>query len=239
VRLHEDFTTRGKLEDLGRWHITRFVESVARALPAGTRLLDAGAGECAYKKYFARCRYIAIDLAVGDAGWNYANVDAFGRLDRLPLADATMDTILCTQVLEHVEWPRECVREFHRVLKPGGALYLTAPMAQAEHQVPYDYFRYTSFGLRSILVDAGFERPEIASLGGLPARFAYELPRIMGLFPPSGLRGGRVRIAGLLALPARAATFAAVRLLQPILVWADRFDRARDDPFGWSVVARK
>jgi len=239
VKLSEDFTTRSKLQDLGRWHITRFVESVAQRVSAGTLLLDAGAGECAYKRFFPHCRYVAMDLAIGETEWNYENVNAFGRLDRLPLADGCLDAILCTQVLEHLEWPRESVREFHRVLKPGGVLYLTAPMAHSEHQAPHDYFRYTSFGLRSICSDAGFESLQIAPFGGLPARFAYELPRIMALFPGSGVKSGRVRIGGLLLLPARVAVFLAVRLLQRLFLWADRFDRARNDPFGWSLIARK
>ncbi len=239
MKLNEDFTARSKLQDTGRWHITRFVRSVAGRLPPGASLLDAGAGECAYKGFFAHCRYVAMDLAVGESSWNYANLDCLARLDGLPLADGSVDAVLCTQVLEHLEWPREAVREFHRVLKPGGVLYLTAPMAQAEHQVPFDYFRYTSFGLRTILREAKFDAPRIEPLGGMPARMAYELPRIMALFPGSGLRSGRVRIGGILLLPVRAATFMAVRLLQRLLLWADRFDRARDDPLGWSVTASK
>ena len=239
MKLNEDFTERSKLQDLGRWYITEFVHSVAGRLPAGTLLLDAGAGECAYKKFFTHCRYLAMDVAIGESAWNYANLDSLSRLDRLPLTDGSVDAILCTQVLEHLEWPRESVREFHRVLKPGGVLYLTAPMAHNEHQAPYDYFRYTSFGLRSICGDAGFDRLEIVPLGGLPARIAYELPRIMTLFPGSGVKSGRVRIGGLLLLPARVAVFLAVRLLQRLFLWADRFDRARNDPFGWSLVATK
>ena len=239
MKLNEDFTTRSKLQDVGRWHITKFVGEVAERLPPGIRLLDAGAGECAYKRFFPHCRYVAMDLAIGEMAWNYANLDSFARLDRLPLADGSVDAILCTQVLEHVERPRETVAELHRVLKRGGTLFLTAPMAQAEHQAPYDFFRYTSFGLRAVCRGAGFERVEIAPFGGLPTRLAYELPRIMSLFPGSGIFSGRVRIGGLLLLPARAATFLALRLLQRFLLWADRFDRARNDPFGWSLIAQK
>ena len=239
MKLNEDFTQRSRLADVGRWYITRFVRSAADRLPTGTLLLDAGAGECAYKRFFTHCRYLAMDLGVGETAWNYANLDSFARLDGLPLADDCLDAVLCTQVIEHLEWPRESLAEFRRVLKLGGTLYLTAPMAQAEHQVPYDFFRYTSFGLRAICEDAGFRSIEIAPLGGLPARMAYELPRILRLFPGSGFRSGRVRLGGVLALPVKAVTFLAVRFLQRILLWADRFDRARDDPFAWSLIARK
>lgn len=239
MKLNEDFTARSRLQDVGRWYITRFVGEVAERLPPGILLLDAGAGECAYKRFFPHCRYVAMDLAIGEMAWNYANLDSFSRLDRLPLADGSVDAVLCTQVLEHLDRPRESVGEFFRVLKPGGVLYLTVPMAQAEHQAPYDYFRYTSFGLRAICRDAGFEVVELEPLGGLPTRLAYELPRLMALFPGSGLLTGRARVGGVLLLPVRAATFLVVRLLQRLLLWADRFDSARNDPLGWSLVARK
>jgi SAM-dependent methyltransferase len=237
VKVNEDFTRRSRLEDLGRWYVTQFVEKVAASLQPGTLLLDAGAGECAYKRFFSDCRYFAIDLAVGDAGWNWANVDAFARLDVLPLPDESVDAILCTQVLEHLENPHASVQEFFRVLRKRGILYMTVPMAHREHQVPFDFFRYTSFGLRSLLRGAGFRDFEIAPFGGVATRMAYELPRLMDLFPGSGLKSGRVRIRGLALLPLRAASFMAIRLLQRFLLWADRFDRARDDPFGWSVIA--
>ncbi len=239
MKINEDFTRRSRLLDLGRWHITEFVRSVAARLPPGTRLLDAGAGECAYKRFFGQCRYFAMDFGMGETGWNYSNLDAFARMDALPVRDASVDAILCTQVLEHLERPWQALPEMHRVLKPGGVLYLTAPMAHPEHQAPYDFFRYTSHGLRSLCQDAGFRDLEIQAFGGLPTRLAYEIPRLLALFPGSGLKGGRVRPAGLVMLPVRSAAFVAVRGLQRLLLWADRFDRERIDPFGWSVVARK
>lgn len=233
------FITPNKYQDLGRWHITRFVRGVAEQLPAGTLLLDAGAGECAYRPLFAHCRYLGVDLAVGDRDWNYRGLDLAARLERLPLRDASIDAVLCTQALEHLEWPRETMAEFHRVLRPDGRLFLTAPMAHCEHQIPYDYFRYTSFGLRSLCVRAGFRAVEVIPFGGLPMRLAYELPRLMDLFPASGLARGRLSGRGLLLLPLRVATLPLVRLLQRLLVLADRFDGIRNDPFGWSVRAQR
>jgi SAM-dependent methyltransferase len=239
LRVDKNFAARSKLADLGRWHITRFVEGVARGLKPGTRILDAGAGECSYKPLFAHCRYVAMDLAVGNSAWNYSNLDSVVHLDRLPLRDSSLDTILCTQVLEHLEWPRESVSEFHRVLRPGGTLFLTAPMAHLEHQVPHDYFRYTSYGLRSILGKTGFTVLRLEPFGGLLTRLAYELPRIMSVFPGSGLRSGAPSIPGLLLLPVRALTFSLIRSLQCVFLWAERFDRVKSDPFGWSVAAQK
>lgn len=238
-RLTTDFRAVRKLDDLGRWHVNAFVERVASRLPAGTRVLDAGAGEAAYRDLFRHCRYVATDLGVGDARWNYGNLDALGELRRLPFRDGAFDAVLCTQVLEHVEWPREVVGELRRILKEGGTLYITVPMAQAEHQAPYDFFRYTSYGLRSILSSAGFPDPRIEPLGGLPTRLAYELPRLLALFPPGGLRSGTPNLRGVALVPLRLLVAAVIRALQWTLLFGERWDREKTDPFGWGVAATK
>ncbi len=238
-RLTTDFRAVRKLDDLDRWHVNAFVERAASGLPGGTRVLDAGAGEAAYRELFAHCRYVATDLGVGDATWNYGNLDSLSELTRLPFRSGAFDVVLCTQVLEHVEWPRECVRELHRVLRTGGTLFLTAPMAQAEHQAPHDFFRYTSYGLRAILDGAGFLGGEILPFGGLPTRLAYQLPSLLALFPPSGLRTGGPRLAGILLLPLRLLFLGALRLSQRALLLAERFDRDKTDPLGWGVIVRK
>lgn len=239
MTLASDFRSFQKLDDIGRWHINRFVERVAPAILPGSRVLDAGAGEAAYESLFAHCRYVASDLAVGDATWNYKNLGAINRLETLPFRDGAFDAVVCTQVLEHVEWPRECVAEFHRVLRPGGTLYATVPMAHAEHQVPFDFFRYTSYGLRSILGVAGFLEIRIEPFGGLPTRLAFELPRLLVLFPPGGLRSGRPNLRGIALIPLRLVTALVIRLLQRTLLVCERWDRAKTDPFGWAAVATK
>lgn len=237
--INEDFSTRRKLYDLGRWYVTRFVENVAKSLPAGSSILDAGAGESVYKKLFCHCNYKAIDLAVGESRWNYANLDYVGPLHEMPIEDGMFDAVLCTQVLEHLEWPRESVKEMHRVLKPGGKLYMTVPMAHPEHQTPYDFFRYTSYGLESICKHAGFQEVKITPLGGLWVRWAYELPRGLPIFPPTGLRSRKPKILGIALLPGRVVALGIVRLLQVIFLWLDRFDKEKNDPFGWACEARK
>ena len=239
MEINEDFLGRGKFQDIGRWYVTRFVEQVAHGLPAGTLVLDAGAGECVYKRLFSHCLYKAIDLAVGESRWNYANLDYIGPLHDMPVESGRFDAVLCTQVLEHLEWPRQSVKEMHRVLKPGGKLYLTVPMAQNEHQAPHDYFRYTSYGLSSICRNAGFSRVEIEPFGGLWVRWAYELPRGLSIFPADGLRSGTPNPTGIALLPFKVLMWLGVRLLQRLFVWLDRFDRKKNDPWGWACVATK
>jgi len=237
--INEDFTTRGKLQDIGRWYVTSFVEHVARNLPTGSSILDAGAGESVYRRFFSHCDYRAIDLAVGESRWDYSNLDYVGPLHAMPIDDETFDAVLCTQVLEHVEWPRESVKEMHRVLKRGGRLFLTVPMAQGEHQVPYDFFRYTSFGIRSVCRSAGFREVTVTPFGGLWARWAYELPRGLSLFPATGLRARKPNLVGIALLPGRAVALGAVRALQAVFLALDRFDQKKDDPWGWACVATR
>jgi len=237
--IKEDFLARNKIDDVGRWYVNHFVKEVAQSLPEGISLLDAGAGECVYKKLFFHCRYKSIDLAVGESRWNYGNLDYVGPLHDMPIDDGIFDVVLCTQVLEHLEWPRESVKEMHRVLKPGGKLYITAPMAHPEHQAPYDFFRYTSFGLASICKHAGFREIKITPFGGLWVRWAYELPRALAFFPSAGIRSKNPSLIGITILPCKLAVFTLIRLLQIVFLWLDRIDKQKDDPFGWSCVATK
>ena len=62
------------------------VAAFAATLPAGARVLDAGAGEARHARYFTRQRYCGVDLAVGDRAWNYSRLDAVADLTRLPFA---------------------------------------------------------------------------------------------------------------------------------------------------------
>lgn len=234
-----DFINVAKLVDIGRYCVTQFVKSVAAELPPGTLLLDAGAGECAYKKLFNHCDYKSIDLAVGDSQWNYERVDYIAPLDNMPIEDATFDVVLCTQVLEHLTKPLESVKEMFRVLKPGGYLFLTVPMSQEEHQIPFDFFRYTSYGLKYICSEAGFVDIEVVSFGGMFLRWAYELPRILPDFPKIGIKQGKLNISGVFAFPIKIFLLFFVRLLQAIFVAFDRFDKKKNDPWGWQLVARK
>lgn len=235
----QDFTNIPRLVDIGRYCVTQFVKSVAERLAAGTLLLDAGAGECAYKQLFDHCVYKSIDLAVGDSQWNYKKLDYIAPLDSMPIEDATFDAVLCTQVLEHLKKPLESVKEMYRVLKPGGYLFLTVPMSQEEHQVPYDFFRYTSYGLKYICSEAGFREIEVVSFGGTFLRWAYELPRILPDLPRIGIKQGKLNISGVLAFPVRTFLLFLVRSMQATLAAIDCLDKKKNDPWGWQLIARK
>ncbi len=125
-----------------------WLKKVLSQLPAGASLLDAGAGECAYRKYCGHLRYVSQDLAkydgTGEVGlqmgsWDTSRIDIVSDITDIPVADASFDAVLCTEVLEHVTDPVAALNELERVLKPGGALIITAPFVSMTHFAPYHY----------------------------------------------------------------------------------------------------
>jgi len=118
-------------------------------------LLDLGAGECRYNFFFDECHYIAVDFAKGDKRWDWSNLDLIGDISNPKfIKDESVDFCLCTTTLEHISEPHRFFMEIERILKPGGNLYLYVPYLIDEHQTPYDFFRYTSFGLKYLVKQA-------------------------------------------------------------------------------------
>jgi SAM-dependent methyltransferase len=104
--------------------------------------------------------------------------------DVLPFADASVDTVLCANVLEHVYDYRHLIQEMHRILKPGGTLIGFVPFLIQYHPDPHDYFRYTKEALLRMFSDEGFVDIKIENIGGGPflANFnnlVLSVPRIL------------------------------------------------------------
>lgn len=125
-----------------------WVAEALAALPAGARLLDAGAGECQYKKHCGHLKYVAQDIAVydgkGDTGlqtgsWDFSKIDIVCDILDIPEPDASFDAVLCTEVLEHLPDPVRALDEMARLLKPGGMFIITAPFWSLTHFAPYHY----------------------------------------------------------------------------------------------------
>jgi SAM-dependent methyltransferase len=167
--------------------IDNFVGSVAAEIPAGARVLDAGAGEGRFKSFFAHTAYIGIDFGQGDKSWDYSRLDVIGKLEDLPFPDMSFDHVLSIVVLEHTPQPGRVIDEFQRILKPGGMVHLVVPHMWEEHQRPHDFFRFTSGGIRYLLQTAGIRIRRIHPVGG----FFWQLGRrLMGVlsFTQTGWR---------------------------------------------------
>lgn len=156
-------------------------------------LLDAGAGRLAHRRAVARlprvARYVSLDVERTHRG-----LDTLGDLVRgLPFPDWTFDSVLCSQVLEHVPDPVAAVHEIARVLRPGGTLILSVPHLSFVHGAPHDYQRFTVYGARQLLLAAGIEPVEVVWAGSLPSLVAT--PASMALLLATDRRGLR-RLGG-------------------------------------------
>ena len=140
---------------------TRDIVTYSRKYISG-KALDLGAGSAKYREIIKEkaTEYITLDMMPGP------NIDVVSDVLNMPFSDETFDTVISTQVLEHVEKPWIMVKEIRRVLKKGGACILTAPFITPYHADPKDYFRYTTEGLKSLFESEGFRIIECFSYGG-------------------------------------------------------------------------
>jgi SAM-dependent methyltransferase len=84
----------------------------------------------------------------------------------LSLPADSFDTILCSDVLEHLKDPDVLWREAKRLLRPSGKFLISVPFMYWLHEQPHDYHRYTEFRLRSFCAEHGFELEELRATGG-------------------------------------------------------------------------
>lgn len=216
--------------------ISDFIRSSASEIARDSIVLDAGAGECRYKTFFKAHNYIAVDTAYGDATWDYSNIDIVSSLDNLPLEDNAIDAVICTQVLEHVNEPQQVLNELYRVLKHGGALYLSAPQGWGVHQAPHDYFRFTNYGLQYLLEKSGFNisyiKPSCGYFGYLANRLTV-LPKTLFWQIENKL----LRIA---LLPLEILSYIFFVLIFPVILnLMDFLDSKRDYTLNYFVKAVK
>ncbi|MDI6903825.1 MAG: class I SAM-dependent methyltransferase [Methanocellales archaeon] len=155
--------TMKERSDAENYGISEFVRFVSKEVSPNSIILDAGAGWCPYKGYFQHANYISLDFG---SAFGTSPIGIIGDLTSIPFKDESIDAVLCTQVLEHVKEPKSVVSEFYRILKPNGSLFLTAPQGWGIHQEPYDYFRFTSYGLEYIFNSVGFNIEFIKPRGG-------------------------------------------------------------------------
>jgi SAM-dependent methyltransferase len=167
-------------------------------------VLDAGSGEAPYRGLFDAVTYHTADFAQVDK--RYGQIDYVCDLSDIPVPDATYDLVVATQVLEHIPEPGRVLAEFHRVLKPGGQAWLSAPLFYEEHEKPYDFHRYTQFAWQRMADQAGFVSVEVDWLEGYFGTLSYQAWMAAGQLP-----GRWMPWRILLAILARQAARAELR----------------------------
>lgn len=171
-----------------------FIEEINAALPEGAAVLDAGAGDGHWQENLKTgIRYISMDLGVGDASVDYSHLTFKGDLKSIPLEDNSIDAVICIQVLEHLPEPWKVIGEFYRVLKKGGYLFASCPQSEPQHQVPYDFFRFTVYGLRSLFESHGFSIEFIKPQRGNFTKISNDLRHSGNLVLTKGGLGNLIR----------------------------------------------
>jgi len=171
---------------------TAWIERTLQTLPAGWRILDAGAGEQPYRRHCAHLDYVAQDVARYDgegdgAGlhtgqWNRAGLDIICDITNIPEPDASYDAILCTEVLEHLPNPLSAIDEFCRLLKPHGHLIVTAPFCSLTHFAPEHFATgFSRYFYQTHLEQRGFEIVDLAYNGNYFEYIAQEIRRLSGV----------------------------------------------------------
>jgi len=121
-------------------------------------ILDFGCGSKPYESLFKNAKnYVGVDIKISGHNHRDSKVDFFYDGFKLPFDDNKFDGVVCFEVIEHIFNVDEVLIEIYRVIRPGGLLLLSIPFAWDEHEAPFDFARYTSYGIKFILEKNGFK----------------------------------------------------------------------------------
>lgn len=185
------------------------------------KLLDIGCGDKPYYQIFSKKvdSYVGLDLYGGDV---------VGSALKLPFKNNSFDTILSTQVIEHVNDPQVMVKEIHRVLKKNSCVILTAPLFWCLHEEPNDYFRFSKYSLSKLFKDNKFEIIYIKERGN----WFITVGQMTSLLLESSFNKIFIKH------PKRVLQM-VIQYLFFNLSRIDRFNKNKQAPLGYIVVARK
>lgn len=191
-------------------------------------MLDIGCGEKPYKEMASPYVQEHVGVDHEDTFHDKSNVDLPGTAYEIPVEDNSVDSILCTYVLEHLEEPSLAITESYRVLKEGGYAIYTVPLFWHVHEAPRDFYRYTEFGLKYLFEKSGFEVVEINALTGFVVTFCQELMYVLYKFR----RGGWINPLWWIIPPVG-------HVIQAFAYMLNKIDSTKDFTAEYLLVARK
>lgn len=220
--------------------IDEFIINVVRKeVGPGSKILDVGAGTVRYKKYFGDCTYFTQDFKQykdPSGKFKYGTIDYVSDVTNIPTRDSSFDVIICTEILEHILSPDLAIKEFSRILKPGGRLYITAPLGSGIHQKPYHFYGgFSTYWYLKYLNEYGFKDIIIEPKKKFFALYAQQTQRaLMYLGKSKKLRHKIFR-----------PIFKFLSLVLPVILFRlDRYNLDSSDPsteftIGYLIKARK
>lgn len=198
-------------------------------------VLDVGCGAQPFRSLVSpRVTYLGIDTdaAKGHFGYEMPNTTYFSG-DVWPVADSSVNVVLCTETLEHVLDTRRFLSEAARCLAPSGLLLVTIPFAARWHFIPYDYWRFTPSSLSHLLTATGFHSVRVYARGNALTVACYKaMTLLLLLLMPqiaSRAAGMLLRLVGLAFLP--------LFLLLALVANLSLRGSGGDDCLGYTVFA--
>lgn len=188
------------------------------------KLLDVGCGNKPYLTIFKDC----VDLYIGlDRNSNFADIkeDFFNA----NIKNSNFDTILATQVLEHVDSPEKFLKKANKILKKDGVLIITAPFIGSLHEIPNDYYRFTRYGLQVLLKKSGFEILYLKEQGN----WFLSISSLINFYLESTLNRFFLRY------PKKILQLLIQSFFQVLSLFPKRFTKPEYCPINYIVVARK
>ena len=195
-----------------------WMQTVAYEASSGV-MFDFGCGGQPYRELFSSKidKYIGGDVASPEN----INIDLELIVGKpVPILDKSIDTVLSTQNLEHVPDFNFYLSECNRILKDNGILILTAPMHWRHHEAPYDYWRFTKYGIEEALTQNGFEPEDISACGG---SFSLMGQILLNLIVEK--RGYQNKVL--------------IKIINIFFSWLDRKYADTDETINWMCLAKK
>ena len=212
--------------------------NVAKTVPAGSDVLDAGAGTGPYREIFSHCNYKTQDFCQTPCRiGQYTKIDYVCDITNIPIPNESFDVIICNEVLEHVPEPIVVIREFSRILRRGGQLFLTAPLGCGLHQKPYIFYGgFTPFWYHKFLPQFGFENVEVVPNHGFFKFYAQESRRFVKILFNENMS----KPAKILTLPIKVVLSLWFRRFIPVVChYLEKFDNDKDFTVGYFVKASR
>lgn len=217
-----------------------WLELTLKKIPAGSKILDAGAGEQQFRKFCTHLKYVSQDFAqykpeelnsgLQMGKWDYGNLDIISDIASIPVREESYDAIMCTEVFEHIVNPKEAIEEFSRILKKDGYLIITAPFCSLTHFAPYHFYSgFNRFFYETELEKNGFSIIEIIPNGNYFEYLAQEINRL----PSIAKQYSKIELT-----KAQANNITQLKVLLQKLSGNDT-DSSELLCFGYHVLARK
>ncbi len=169
-----------------------WLQNTLAQIPAGMKLLDAGAGELSNRIYCNHLEYVSQDFCqykgrtggaitegLQKSNWNTSKVDIISDIVSIPVPNDSFDAVLCSEVLEHIPEPDKALDEFSRLLKQNGILIITAPFVSLVHMAPYHHCTgFSRYWYEYHLPLRGFIIKELSPNGDWYALLKQEIDRL-------------------------------------------------------------